>query len=143
MHQKLKKKKKNSRPTDPTWEVSPPVKQFFFSSPYAIFFFLSFFFIYPSLYQCAHFGYFYKVIISFLLKLNTVIQGIFSDSNAYFFKEKLIPKISVQSNSTFSSCARCMCVELSLSETFYLKFEMALISYWNDFSLIPLKKCGY
>ena len=64
-------------------------------------------------------------------------------------QKKLISKISVDSNFTFSSYAwscvfhcsqRLPCWKKSLCTR--LSGKIALISYWNDFSLIPFRKCA-
>ena len=89
--------------------------------------------------------------------LDSNFKGIFSDSNNIFLwyesedinKKKLISKISVDFNFTFSSYAwlcvfhcshRLLCWIKSLVRDFSVK--IALISYWNDFSPTPLGKCA-
>ena len=90
-------------------------------------------------------------------KKSVFLKGIFSDSNSIFFmvwirrykQKKLISKISVDSNFTFSSYAwlcvfhcshRLLCWIKSRVRDFSVK--IALISYWNDFSPTPLGKCA-
>ena len=84
------------------------------------------------------------------------LKGIFSDSNNIFLwyeirtykQKKLISKISVDSNFTFSSYAwlcvfhcshRLLCWIKSRVRDFSVK--IALISYWNNFSPTPVGKC--
>ena len=77
-------------------------------------------------------------------------KAIFSDSMTWnrgykYKKKKLISKISLDSNFTFTSYAWFYCaplhhrlpVELRLVYDNYV--QIALNSYWNDFSLIPLE----
>ena len=61
-------------------------------------------------------------------------------------KIKLIPKISVDSNSSYAwlyvfHCSNRLLWWIKVSST-KLSVKIALILYWKDFSLIPLGKCA-